>query len=194
MDEPDEDLGGRLTEAARDVTESLTADQITAIRRYQALDRTYELVAAVVRGRLSPDDLTAEQSADVLGIIDGLDLATERWRLPERVRAYRGQRSIGRLFGSGPRVGAEIEAESFLSTSIHRRVAIDEFTAPTGTGGPVLFEIQLPEGASALWVPPVGDPELAYQGELLLPRRTRLGVRAERDEAGILVLDCEVLL
>lgn len=87
MDEPDEDLGGRLTEAARDVTESLTADQITAIRRYQALDRTYELVAAVVRGRLSPDDLTAEQSADVLGIIDGLDLATERWRLPERVEA-----------------------------------------------------------------------------------------------------------
>lgn len=116
-----------------------------------------------------------------------------RWQLPENVRDFRGQRSMNRVFGGRPRVGAELEAESFFSTTIQRDVAVREFTVRPGPGGPVLLEISLPAGASALWVPPVGDPALAYQGELLLPRRIPLAVRAEREEPGILVLDCEVV-
>ena len=40
---------------------------------------------------------------------------------------------------------------------------------------------------------PVGDPALAYKGELLFDHATRIAVRGERQEAGILVLDCEVM-
>lgn len=68
-----------------------------------------------------------------------------------------------------------------------------EFTVPPGPGGPILLEISLPAGTRALWVPPVGDPALSpTKATCSSPRRIRLAVRAEREEAGILVLDCEV--
>src|SRR5438477_2432659 len=143
------DLGERLTEAASGTTGPLSPAELSAVRRYQALDRTYQLVSAVLTGRLSPDDLTAEQSAAVLGIVDGLDAATGRWELPEPVRAYRGQRSIVRLFGDLPPVGAEIEAESFLSTTIYREVAVEEFTA-------ALLDESLHRAPPSMWDATVG--------------------------------------
>ena len=188
----DQDLAVRLTAGARHVTESLTADERTAIRRYQAMDRTYELVAAVLRGQLTPDELTAETAVLVSHVIDALIPATNRWRLPEPVRLYRGQRSASTV-GTGPRIGRVLVAETFVSTTIYKPVAVDEFTQPPGPSGPALLEIQAPPGTPGLWVPPAGDPDLAYQGELLLPRETRIAVRGERVEEGILVLDCEVL-
>lgn len=56
------DLAARLTEAASEVREALTTDEVAAIRRYQGLDRTYELVASVLRGLRSPGDLTAPEA------------------------------------------------------------------------------------------------------------------------------------
>ncbi len=129
----------------------------------------------------------------VRSIVRVLTDATRRWRVPEPAQVYRGQRSVDRVFGTTARVGQVLEPETFLSTSIYRDVALDELTVPSGRGGPALFEIDVAPGTKALWVPPVGDPALAYQGELLFPRRTSLLVRGERDEGGILVLDCEVL-
>lgn len=193
MTDADEDLASRLTAAARLVTEALT-DERAAIRRYQALDRTYELVATILRDPSSADRLTTAQLDLVDRIVRVLTNVTLRWSLPEPVRVYRGQRSLERVFGAGDRPGRTIRPATFLSTTISRSVALDEFTAPTGPGGPALFEIDVPAGTPALWLPPIGDPELAYQGELLLPRRTGLLVRGEREEAGILVFDCEVLL
>lgn len=55
------DLATRLTEAASAVTGALTTDEVAAIRRYQGLDRSYELVASVQRGLRSPRDLTAPE-------------------------------------------------------------------------------------------------------------------------------------
>lgn len=187
------ELVARLTESAQTATASMTADEVEAVRRYQARDRTYELVAAVLRDPKSSDDLSEEQADLVDTIVRILSAATRRWRVPVPVAVYRGQRSLGRVFGAGPRVGRTIQPATFLSTSISRDVALEEFAAPPGPGGPALFEVAVPAGTQGLWLPPIGDPELAYQGELLLPRRTRLLVRGERDEAGILVLDCEVL-
>lgn len=194
MSSPDEDLAARLSAATRTVTASLTMEERAVIRRYQARDRTYELVAAVLRGQLTSDDLTAENAELVSGIIDALIPATNRWRLPEPLRVYRGQRRSSRVVGSGPSIGRVLIADTFVSTTIYRQVAIDEFTQPPGPGGPALLEIAAPAGTAGLWLPPAGDPDLAYQGELLLPRETRIVVRGEREDAGILVLDCEVLL
>lgn len=73
-------------------------------------------------------------------------------------------------------------------------MALDEFVRPAGPGGPALLEISVPAGTPALWVPPIGDPWSGpYQGELLFDRPTRIAVRGERQEGGILVVDCEVM-
>jgi len=186
------DLAVRLTEAAKAVAAALTDDEVAAIRRYQGLDRSYELVAAVLRGRCSPGDLTAPEAELVTMILRALPASIARWRVPEALRVYRGQRSVARFLGSGAR-GGVLVADSFLSTTIFRKVALDEFTKPAGPGGPSLLEISVPTGTPALWVPPIGDPALAYQGELLLDLGSRIAVRSERQEGGILVLDCEVM-
>lgn len=169
MSDPYEDLAVRLTESARAATAALSADEATALRRYQGLDRTYELVSAVLRGLRSPEDLTTEQADLVIDIIDLLTATAERWRIPEPIRLYRGQRSINRVFGTETRIGRILETESFLSTTIYRAVALEEFTSPPGLGGPVLLEIEVAAGTPGLWLPPAGEPTLAYQGELLLP-------------------------
>ncbi len=193
MSDRDDDLAARLTEDARAVTEAFTAEEVAAIRRYQGLDRTYELVAAVLRDPLAADGLPVEQARLVNTIVRMLDAATRRWVVPEDLIVYRGQRSVMRALGSGNRVGRTIALEAFMSTSIHRAVAVDEFAAPPGPGGAALLKVAVPAGTPALWLPPVGDPDLAYQGELLLARDGRIIVKGELVEAGILVVDCEVL-
>jgi len=193
MSTPEQDVAARLTEAARAVTESFSPDEATAIIRYQARDRTYELVAAVLRNPRAAEELTEEQADLVDTIVRVLSSATRRWRVPEPLRVYRGQRSLERVFGAEARVGRTIQPATFLSTTISRDVAAEEFATPPGPGGPALLEMDVPAGAPGLWVPPIGDPVFAYQGELLLPRRTQVLVRGERYEAGIIILDCEVL-
>ncbi|MGI8807711.1 MAG: ADP-ribosyltransferase [Acidimicrobiales bacterium] len=79
-------------------------------------------------------------------------------------------------------------SRSFLSTTIFPNVALEECTVPSGPGGPALLRISVPTGTPAVWVPALGDPALAYQGELLLPRGVRMAVRGSHDEAGTLVL------
>ncbi len=197
MTERTGELARRLT-AASDALRSLASEaELDSVRRYQGLDRAYEVVNELLRGERSQDGLTDDEIEIVQTILTGLDRLLERWSTPEPIRAYRGQRSLVRAFdlaeGDRPSAGTLLESAAFLSTTIYREVAVPEFTTPPGTGGPALLEIDIPTGTSALWVPPLGDPVLAYQGELLLPRGTRLLVRGYRDEAGILVVDCEVV-
>ncbi|MGH3848293.1 MAG: ADP-ribosyltransferase [Pseudonocardiaceae bacterium] len=187
------DLAARLTDASSAAMAALPSDEVAAIRRYQGLDRSYELVASVMRGLRPPGDLTATEAELVTMILRTLPVSIARWCIPEPLRVYRGQRSVGRFFGSGARKERVLVADSFLSTTIFREVALDEFTKPAGPGGPALLEISVPAGTPALWVPPIGDPALAYQGELLLDLGSRIAVRGERQEGGILVLDCEVM-
>ena len=158
MSDPDEDLAARLTEAAREVTGSLTSDEITAIRRYQARDRTYDLVSSVLRDPSVADNIAMDEERLVRTIVRVLTDATRRRRVPEPAHVYRGQRSVDRVFGGTARVGQVLEPETSLSTSVYRDVALDEFTVPSGRGGPALFEIDVAPGTPALWVPPVGDP------------------------------------
>lgn len=140
------DLAARLTEAAEAVATALTDDEVAAIRRYQGLDRSYELVASVLRGLRSPEDLTAGEAELVTMILRALPVSIARWEVPEPLRVYRGQRSVARLLGSGPRDQRVLVANSFLSTTIFREVALEEFTKPAGPGGPALLEISVPAG------------------------------------------------
>ncbi|MHB1444982.1 MAG: ADP-ribosyltransferase [Acidimicrobiales bacterium] len=182
------DLAARLTEAVRAAVMPLATDpELAALRHYQGLDRTYELVNQFLRGQRQADDLSAAEAAEVRSIIGGINELLKRWRTPEPLVVYRGLR--GR---TGLSLDPNLESRSFLSTTIARDVALGEFTVPSGPGGSVLFEISVPAGTPGVWVPALGDPALAYQGELLLGRGVQLAVRDRRDEGGILVLDCEV--
>lgn len=194
MSEGDRDVETRLTDSAAAVAASITSDESEIIRRCQATDRTYELVSDVLRGYVAYDDLDDAQAVAVAEIVATLDDLTNRWRTPDALVLHRGQRSLARSFGDRPRIGRIFEVDSFLSTTIHRHVAVGEFTEPPGPDGPVLLDVVAPAGTRALWVPPVGDSALAYQGELILPRRTRLRIDAVDTTADILTVNCEVLL
>ncbi len=190
MSDADQDLAARLTEHVRREVLPLVGDaEISALRRYQALDRTYELVNEVLRAERNPDELSNDELVAVRALVGDIDVLVARWRTPEPVRVYRGLRS---------RVGFDVDespavSRSFLSTAVFRDVDIGEFTVPPGPGGPALLEIDVPAGGTpGVWVPPLGDPALPYQGELLLGREVRLAVRDSDVEAGILVVDCEV--
>lgn len=193
MSSSESSLADRLTLSAEHVARGLNPIESNLVRRYQATDRTYELVSGVLRGTLTYDDLDEDDADAIARIVTALDDLTTRWDTPEPLTVYRGQRSIERTFDESPRPGREFELDSFVSTSIHRHVALEEFTEPPGPGGPVLLKISAPAGTTGLWVPPVGDPTLAYQGELILPRLTRLRISAVDTTADILTVNCEVL-
>ena len=164
MSEPDNELAERLAESARTATASLTAEEVEAVRRYQARDRTYELVAAVLRNPKSSDDLTEEQADLVDRIVRLLSAATRRWRTPASMPVYRGQRSLDQVFGAGPRVGRTIQPTTFLSTSVYRDVALEEFAAPPGPGGPALLELVVPAGTYGLCYRPSVIQSLPTKG------------------------------
>lgn len=189
MSDADQDLAARFTAHVRREVLPLVGDaEISALRRYQALDRSYELLNEVLRAERHPDELSDDELVAVRALVRDLDVLLARWRTPEPVRVYRGLRSqVGFDVDESPAVSG-----SFLSTTVFRDVAIGEFTVPPGPGGPALLEIEVPAGTPGVWVPPLGDPALAYQGELLLGREVRLAVRDSDVEAGILVVDCEV--
>lgn len=138
MSTSEQELAARLTEAARTVTEALSPDEMAAIAGYQALDRTYELVAAVLRGWVTPDELTAENAEAVTAIIDALIPATTRWRLPEPIRVYRGQRVARPRYGAVGRQRTHrghVRLHHDLPAGRHRRVHPTTGTRWTGPPG-----------------------------------------------------------
>lgn len=185
---PEADLAARLTEdVSATVLPVVSAAELGALRRFQGLDRTYELVNQVLRRERGLDQLSDAEAEAVQEIITGLDALVRRWATPEPMRVYRGLRRADAVDLSASEV-----SRSFLSTSIARDVAINEFTAPPGGGGPALLELDIPAGADSIWVPPLGDQSLAYQGELILNPGIRIIPHRSRTVAGILIVDCEV--
>ena len=78
----------------------------------------------------------------------------------------------------------------FQSTTTDRLVAIDEYLNEA-TGA--LLQITLPAGTHAAWLPPVGDPAMTYQAELLLAADLTFRVTGYHMEGNLLVLECEVM-
>ncbi len=161
---------------------SLDEEQRRVIEEWQRDDRTYEAFQAIARGE--SDDLYMVERADIL------DVLIEQHALKRPVRVYRGVRSATKAFGVdnstfGQFVGRQIALHGFFATSVFRDVAIEEFTRPALGGGAVLLEVCVSAGVRALWVAAVGRPELAHQGELLLPSMVVLTVVAADDSAEI---------
>jgi len=162
-------------------------DETQALVAYQSLDRGYELVNQVLRREVALGELDPAEANTVEAVVEGLTRLVRRWSVPEPARAYRGLRSRDAID-----LASLYVAEAFVSTSLEREVAIEEFTLPPGESGAALLELEVPAGVAAIWAPPLGDPALAYQAELILDRGVRIIPRPQRTEAGILVVDCEV--
>lgn len=126
MNPTDRELAARLTELVRrDVVPAIVDREVFALRRYQTLDRTYELVNRLLRGEPRADELSDEQDAAVRDIVRRLNQTLSRWRTPEHVRAYRGVRS---RVGLDTSPDGMLVTRSFLSTTIFRDVAVAQFT------------------------------------------------------------------
>ncbi len=91
--EPTFDLATRLTKSARAVAASATDGELGAVRRHQALDRTYEVVDRLLRDEPGADELSDAELAEVRDIVRALSGLVSRWRTPEPLRVYRGLRS-----------------------------------------------------------------------------------------------------
>lgn len=170
----------------------ITQAERLALTRYQGLDRFYELVNGVLRGELRFSELEEVSKERVAAAVRGLGTLLGRWSLPEPVRVYRGVRDLTRTFGTMPQPGTRHVLTGFVSSSLHRSVALDQFTGPR-LGVAAVLVLDVAPGTPAIWLPPLGDPSLADQAELLLGPSTTVVVNATDDRSGTLEVTCEVI-
>lgn len=115
-----------------------------------------------------------------------LDGLLARSALPLDVTVYRGVASLRDVVPvtlPATRVHA-----GYLSTTLRREIAVEEFEARRGA----LLRIGARAGLRGVWMPPLGDPRLAYEEEVTLCRGTFLTFFERRIEDGLIVVDCEV--
>lgn len=142
------------------------------VRRWQGLDRFYQRIQSPRVG-----DVRALRFRDLL------DDVVRRHTLPTEIRVWRGVRScelsLGAPLSALPmRLGSTSAPNRFVSTSLDIAVAQGEFTHPPAFGGAALLRVIARSGTPALWLPPIGDPKLAYQQELLFPPDVRMTILA----------------
>jgi hypothetical protein len=155
--------------------------ELTVAQRRGVLDKGYRGANPV-----SPPDAAAprwrmpeERLMYARWLSDRLDLLFARSAslLPDGVKVYRGVRHLDRLGvdidGDG---SATYIARSVLATSLSAPMAANFVTMFSDSTLPAVIELSLPRGHMALWIPPIGDPALAYEAELLLPIGTRFQV------------------
>lgn len=126
--------------------ESLTDAEREAVRRYKGDD--YEQVNDALRNREGLDE-------DLLAVVEDLDVALERMRVPESVVVYRGIDDSSADVISELQPGFTREEMAYASTSLLRQVTeyfLDRAEVP------VLQQILIPGGATVGAF--VGAPDL----------------------------------
>lgn len=164
-----------------------TAVEETAIWRYQQHDGTHDDLNTLLRGRPArPSEVRRLRP-----VFRGLDSVLSRAELPVDLVVYRGLRDSDGLAPPTRPLPFTVPDSGFVSTSLDRRIAIREFM---GRGpSAALLEVTAPAGAPALWLPPIGDPEYAYESEVLFRRGTFLTFRDRRVDGRRVVFSCEVV-
>lgn len=178
------DARDRLNKMFAEQTHFATPGQRAAVTRWQAKDRYYEQVQRAAQGDPDASDDARRVASDLH------DLARP---LLEDVQVWRGSRSVSDSFHVG--IGelcagtAHITAW-FVAATIDPAVARDEFTRPGRD--PAVFKITAKAGTGAIWIPPIGDPDEAYQGELLVMPGSMLRILAVNTMSGLPVIEAEV--
>lgn len=172
--------------------EQLTDRQREAVRIWQKTDKAYVFAQRIARGDIDIDRLPDDALTSALTFQQAMDDAIDLCRLPSDITLYRGIRHLRRTFSTEDLdrlMGRTIQLEGYCATSVVRRVAIDEFTTPSGA----LLEIYARRGTSALWVAGVGEQRLRYQGEVLLEDHLQICITGCRDMGALAVLSVEVI-
>jgi hypothetical protein len=171
----------------------LRDDERWALRRYQDRDGTYKVVNGVLRGTVRTVDLPESARDEVADIIACAGTAIDAGRCPSDIVVWRGVDDTARTFGTADPPGQLDDVErrfaGFLSCTTRRQVALDHFTERDRGA---LLELHVPAGTPGAWLPLAGDPNLAYEAELLLGEDTLVRVIGHRHEGGFVVLVCEV--
>jgi hypothetical protein len=162
----------------------VTPTQRAAVTRWQGRDRFYEKVQEALDGGGDPEVMEVAQSLS--------DLARP---LPEDIEVWRGIRSTGKTFGLD---GGDLEAvigrewveQRFLATTTSRESATPEFTHPGSA--PAILHITARAGARAIWIPSLGNRELAGQSELLFTPGRRVRTLSMDTSGDIPVVEMEV--
>jgi hypothetical protein len=184
------DLFARLDEAFAH-QKQLDPEVLASVRAWQRTDRTYELIQQVARGQILR--LAVAEIRRTRTMRAHLDLAIASGCMPFEAVVYRGVRDLLRSTGIGcpaDAVGRRIPLSGYMTTTVSRAVAVDEFTGERG----VLLEISVPVGTPALWVAGVGHPMLRRQGELLLQDRIDLHVYSLGSSGHVPVLSGKVVI
>lgn len=152
--------------------------------RWQAKDRYYEQVQRAAQG--DPD--ASDDARKVVSVLH--DLARP---LLDDVQVWRGIRSVRDSFHVG--IGELCAGTThitvwFVAAAIDPNVARDEFTGPGRD--PAVLKIRAKAGTGAIWIPPIGDPDVAYQGELLLIPGSMLRILAVATMSGLPMIEAEV--
>jgi hypothetical protein len=155
------------------------------VRRWQGRDRFYEKVQGAAAG--NSDSIEAMRVAESLG-----SLARP---LPQDTELWRGIRSTARAFGLNTDdlnalIGRNWVEERFMSTTTSRDVALTEFNRPSAA--PAIIHITARAGASAVWVPPLGDAENAGQSELLFAPGIGVRILSVDRSGDVSVIEMEV--
>jgi len=114
------------------------------------------------------------------------------------VIAWRGIRSASNAFGVptgelSSLAGQTLRPRGLLAVTVRRAIAVDQFTVPPLSGGPVLVELRIPAGTPAAWISLAGAPALRGQHELLLRSRTRLEFGELTYDDDLPILSAEVV-
>jgi hypothetical protein len=179
-------MHSRRALAAATAALRVTPAERAAVRAYQSLRGTYDLVNLLARDASAAVDPAA---AEVLRHLDDL---LYRARLPVDLVLYRGVDDLDLAAPPADRLPADRHEPTFLSTSVALRVAVEEFVDPAAPRGGVV-RIAAPAGTPGLWVPPLGDRQLAREREVLLARNLVLHHTTRGTDGGIVMADCEVV-
>lgn len=184
--ERNEDPADRLSRLLAGQARDATQEQRASVVRWQSKDeRFYQRIQQAAVGELV--------ASDAFRVVDDLQELMEP--LPEAVEVWRGIRDAEKTFGVPvdrieELVGTERESLAFFATSLDRNVAETEFTRPGRQ--PAIYKITAQPGTPALWVPPLGAPEDAYQRELLFPPGVVLRILGIDRSFGVPIIEVEV--
>ncbi len=167
----------RLDDETHQWATDLSDEVRTSVALWQGRDRFYERVQDALLGETASDE--------AVQVADHLLLATSH-PLQGEYTTWRGVRSSAASFGVADSdleriVGETRPMDRFVSVSLHRSLALDEFTRPELAGGAVLIEVRLKPGTRVAWLAPVGLSDYVYQQEILLrPGTTQRIVAVDR--------------
>lgn len=145
--------------------QSLAPEERQAITKYTANGVEFRTAQRRLRGMSPPDPKSGDHEIDPM--IEHLDKALSRSKLPSSLQAYRG--AVGMPV---PKVGSTFVDKGYMSTSVRQEST--QAYLEQATGSKIFYKILLPKGTKGGYVSSLGpNPQ---DNEVLLPRGSKFRI------------------